>query len=226
MKQKTFIKNLGIVILLANLVLLVVLFVNWNKQNEEINLAQTELDKSEQELAAAIEQLKYDRRTGFYTMQMFPELYEDKVSDLKEGEKMTVINLSFGSDKRGLKYINDNYGHYYGNSAIKRFASIIEEVYNEEGVSYIDGGGSNFFVIVEDVQDRETLLKKAELFKENWCDAPFVIEGIEDIYNLALFISMYVIDDKNVDSETVLDKLKEKKHSLREKDIHGIGFVN
>lgn len=226
MKQKKFIKNLCVVIFLANLVLLVVLFVNLNKQNEEISIAQTQLDKCEQELAVAMEQIKYERRTGFYKKQMFHELYEDKVSALKEGEKMAVINLSFGSDKRGLKYINDTYGHYYGNSAVKRFASIIKEVYNEAGVSYIDGGGSNFFVIVEDLQDRATLLEKAELIKEKWCDAPFVIEGIEEIYNLALFISMYVIDDKNIESEAVIDMLTLKKHSMREKDIQGIGFVN
>lgn len=226
MKQKSFIRNLGIVLLLANLVLLVVLFVNRNQQNEKVRHAQTELDESEQELAIAMEQFKYDRRTGLYKMQMFPEIYEDKVSNLKDGEKIAVINLSFGSDKRGLKFVNDTYGHYYGRFAIKRFVSIIEEVYNEEGAYYIDGGGSNFFVVVDDGEDREALLKKAELFKEKWCDAPFVIEGVEDIYNMALFVSMYVIDDKNIELETVINKLTKKKHSFREKDIHGIGFVN
>lgn len=227
MKKKIFV-SIGVVLLLANVVLFVVLFINSNRQMEAVAYSQSEVEKVDQELEAMREQLKYGRISGFYVLDMLGEIYDDKVSKLEEGEKMAIINLSFGSMRRGLKYINDEYGHYYGNGAVNRFASIIKEVYNEKSVTYIYGTGSNFFLVVEDVKDRESLMKKAEMFKEKWHDTPYIIEGIGEVSNLSLYINMYLIDgnDKDVELKEIRSKLGDNKDVMRDKGNLGIEFVN
>lgn len=227
MKKKLFV-NVGIVLLLANVALFVVLFINNNRQIEAVAYSQFEIEMVNKELEEAKDNLNYDRVTGFYVSGMLDDVFEEKLSNLKEGDNMAFINLSFGSMRRGLKYINDEYGHYYGAGAIRRFASIVREVYPEEGASYIYGAGSNFFVIMDGVKDRESLMEKAELFKEKWHDTPYMIEGVGEIANLSLYINMYFIDgsDKNVDFETMRNIVSTRKDVMRDEGNLGIGFVN
>lgn len=79
-------------------------------------------------------------------------IYIDKLKK-KNNLKLTAINI----DLDGIKYINDNYGHYEGDQSIKVFASLLKDVFGTH-IKTIRLRSDEFIILIKD--DNEFLIKK------------------------------------------------------------------
>lgn len=79
-------------------------------------------------------------------------IYIDKLKK-KNNLKLTAINI----DLDGIKYINDNYGHYEGDQSIKVFATLLKDVFGQN-IKTIRLGGDEFIILIKD--DNEFFIKK------------------------------------------------------------------
>lgn len=66
------------------------------------------------------------------------------------------------ADLNGLKYLNDTYGHEYGDQALRHLAGVCREYFTEEQLFRISG--DEFVVLCPDVKE-ETFRKQAERLK-------------------------------------------------------------
>lgn len=67
--------------------------------------------------------------------------------------KLSEKNTIFMIDGNKIKYINDTYGHFTGDLAIKRISSILKEVFNKNDF-IIRLGGDEFLVIANNIDEQ------------------------------------------------------------------------
>ena len=72
------------------------------------------------------------------------------------------VGVAF-ADLNGLKYLNDTYGHEYGDRALKHLAEVCREYFAENQLYRISG--DEFVVICREVQETE-FIRQAELLKK------------------------------------------------------------
>jgi diguanylate cyclase (GGDEF)-like protein len=96
---------------------------------------------------------KRDDLTGMLNRRGFDDLARDAISGLRE--KKTVCTMVIDMD--GLKYINDKYGHYEGDRAIKTVADILIRCCDSGEIAG-RMGGDEFYIIAIDYT--ETQLKR------------------------------------------------------------------
>lgn len=228
MKQKAFRLLYGSLTVLLTISIgflcLGIFALNRNTAQIDAAAAKTETLTLQLEESIALENI--DEPTQCYNYTAFIELFKNTVAGMTPDSKIALINLSFGSNVRGLKYINDNYGHVYGNHAVKHFASIAHELYAEDNFVLGYRGGSNFYVLCTDVTDEQILLDKAEQFKELWHDTPLDFgDGLTPVDGLALHITIAMVPEDGFIFEDLKEQLGYAKDCLREQGNYGCGFV-
>lgn len=88
--------------------------------------------------------------------------YHTLIREINGAEIDNVIVIL--GDLFRLKYVNDNYGHTYGDQYIKKTGEILKEVFYEEDDKYRIGG-DEFFIILHN-KDEEEIIKKLSLIQE------------------------------------------------------------
>ncbi|NLT08575.1 MAG: GGDEF domain-containing protein [Ruminococcus sp.] len=77
-----------------------------------------------------------DYLTGLYNRTSFNKKYIEAVNELPYGTEITVVL----SDLDGLKGINDNYGHFSGDNAIRIVAQTLKEACPPDAICVRYGG--------------------------------------------------------------------------------------
>lgn len=77
-------------------------------------------------------------------------------------EHPVPVGVAF-ADLNGLKYLNDTYGHEYGDQAIRHLAEVCMEYFAKDQLYRI--GGDEFVVICPEIREEE-FTRQAELLKE------------------------------------------------------------
>lgn len=106
---------------------------------------------------ALSEKAKRDSLTSLYNNQYIFDFLQEKIEEVKATqEKLSVIMV----DIDNFKFINDSFGHLYGDQVIKKVADVIEETIRDGDVlgRY---GGEEFIVILSDTC-REIAVSVAE----------------------------------------------------------------
>ena len=86
------------------------------------------------------------------------------IQSLKSLMKKTGKSLGVAfADLNGLKYLNDTFGHEYGDRALKHLAEVCREYFAKEQLFRISG--DEFVVLCPDI-DRKEFIKQAERLKE------------------------------------------------------------
>lgn len=214
-------------VLAAEVILGCIGYFKVNSYKKSIEAFSAEQTSYVQQLAEAKELEKIDEQTNCYNIEAFKEIFEQKVNEMDSDSQMALINVSFGSATNGLKFINDTYGHLYGNQTVKDFAAILKNVYS--GDNYICGynGGSNFYVLALDAKDTDMLLEKGQEFKALWHDTPLVLgDNVAALENMALHISISLIPKDGTDFTELKPLLGANKDRLREIDSFGCSFIS
>jgi len=102
-----------------------------------------------------------DELTGLYNRRGFMALAERQ---LKLGHRSSRGMLIFMMDVDGLKQINDSFGHFEGDCALKRTARVLEETFRDSDV-VARLGGDEFAVLAIEAAGHSEATIKTRLFE-------------------------------------------------------------
>lgn len=138
---------------------------------------QNEIEQLKKNSARLQEQLKRDPLTQIYNRQYT----EQQLSQLFQATAKTASCLAVVFiDLDYFKTLNDQHGHSVGDSALKAFATALEQ---ELGTGNLAGryGGEEFVALMPD-HDQEAALEFARRLQEYLASTPLLSHNKEDIY--------------------------------------------
>ena len=189
------------------------------------NMAQNEFKETAEQMQESINDNEMDATTDTLNYDTYKVALNHVVNEMDDGEQLVHINIGFGSLDRGLKYINDTYGHLNGRPAIQDFAKVLKEVFpEEEGWTIAHRGGSSFLVFGKGQFDEDTLIGYYEQMRAKWHDTPYqVADGSGTVEGMALYFCAAVAPDCGMSFKELRDVLVYKKLALR--DLTNCGYV-
>ena len=190
--------------------------------------AKEEYDETAQQMEQAIRENERDAITGMLQYDVYKAALNSKVHAMSTDEELVHINVGFGSLDRGLKYVNDTYGHLNGRPTIQNFAELLKEEFpEEEGWILCHRGGSGFLVCGKAKAGEfteEKLLGYYNDLKAKWHDKTYVVPtGNGKIDGMALLFLADVAPECGTSFGELRDELVYKKLSLR--DQTNCGYV-
>ena len=186
-----------------------------------------EFEETALKLEEAVQANERDATTGMLQYDVFKAAMNSAAYAMNEGEHLVHINVGFGSLDRGLKYINDTYGHLNGKPTIQKFAELLREEFPEkDGWVLCHRGGSGF--LVYGVSDEEFTEKKLlgyyEDLKAKWHDTTYKVPtGNGEVDGMALLYLADTAPECGTSFKELRDELVYKKLSLR--DLTNCGYV-
>ena len=164
------------------------------------NIAQCFMLPSEQEASITLEKIKgdlnnslilenYDEITKTLNRKGFENFLGNFLKEEKnkaEGHSVALYLINFSSATRGLKAINDEYGHLVGDGLPITFANYLKAVFNDERFVFARRGGSVFVVFDTDFHGKEDAVARIKKLKEMWHDTPYKVDENHIINGLAL----------------------------------------
>ncbi len=132
---------------------------------------------------AAVRSASLDAMTNTYNRNAFEKYTAELESSPKKCRKLYVT----ACDVNFLKYINDNYGHEYGDKAIKRCASILLKSVGRKGKVFRMGGDE--FICFSEIDPSQNIKTEISIENANYDGYPF---------SMAFGTAKY---DSNTDSE-------------------------
>jgi diguanylate cyclase (GGDEF)-like protein len=150
-----------------------------------------------------------DFLTGVYTRERAEEQIEKYLRSKKE---LSVIMV----DLDNFKYINDTYGHHFGDEMLVRVSSLLEEIFSEN--SLVARYGGDEFLIVTEITDQVLISKKRNQIQELVSKSKTseihdlkISFGVTTCYNPELRTSRELIIE--ADNNMYKDKEKMKKNA-------------
>ena len=215
MKQGIVLKIVCVVLALSFFAGLVFMMYNYGGYS----LAKSEFSETAERLQKAIYDNEVEVATGTLNYDTYKAALNSAVKSLKEGEQLVHINVGFGSLDRGLKYINDTFGHLNGKPTIKAFTDLLKDVFPEDqGWVIAHRGGSGFLVYGIGHFDEQKLLGYYNELKSRWHDTPYKVPTTGDEVKGMALLYLAVVGPECGDSfRDLRDQLVYKKLALRDK---------
>ena len=189
------------------------------------NMSVSEFKEPAEKMQDSIDDNEMDATTDTLNYDTYKVALDHDAHELADGEQIVHINVGFGSLEKGLKYINDTYGHLNGRPAIQDFAALLKEVFpEEEGWTIAHRGGSSFLVFGKGQFDEDKLIGYYDKMKAKWHDTPYqVADGSGTVEGMALYFCAAVGPECGSSFKELRDVLVYKKLALR--DITNCGYV-
>ena len=101
------------------------------------------------------ERAERDQLTGVYNRVTFEMLLEDRLKKIKSEMALIVLDID------DFKWINDSFGHVYGDNVLKKITALLKSIIGNFGVI---GrlGGDEFAIFISYFTTREEVLKKVD----------------------------------------------------------------
>ena len=178
----------------------------------------TNLNRAKSEIKEISETANKDSLTGVGSKIAYDEAVRKLQNDIDRGEcrKYAIIMI----DINNLKYINDTYGHEYGDEYIKGCCSIICDIFKRSPVFRI--GGDEFVVIIRD-REYSTRSELIDDFEDAF-DASYANESAKEYYR---YSASYGIAEYDPSSDKKVEEVFKKadkimyKHKNEFKAAHG-----
>lgn len=139
----------------------------------------------------------YDHLTGLPNRSLFHDRLQQALAHSKRNElKLALCFL----DLDRFKWINDSYGHKYGDHVLREVAKRLKELVREQD-TVARLGGDEFVIILEDIKNSRNAGKVARKVVRRLAD-PMDIEGTEFVISTSLGIASYPEDGTN--SQTLI----------------------
>ena len=189
------------------------------------DMAVDEFRETAEQMQDAVEDSENDATTDTLNYETYKAALNYALKELEGDEQIVHINVGFGSLDKGLKYINDTFGHLNGRPAIQDFAATLKEVFpKEEGWTIAHRGGSGFLVFGKGQFDEDKLLGYYNALREKWHDTPYqVANGKDTVEGMALLYCASVAPSCGTSFRDLRDQLVYKKLALR--DMTNCGYV-
>lgn len=174
----------------------------------------SELKKSNEK----IEYMAYhDPLTNIGNRNYFLKEFSDTISKAEEAKRMPVL---FFIDLDGFKYVNDTYGHFYGDKVLLSVSSRLKEVLKNSGQIFRQGG-DEFTILVYHCEER----KNIEILVQQILDTirmPSNIFGDDIKVSASIGIVRYPSDGKNLDE--LMKKVDTSMYYIKERKKDGYYF--
>ena len=219
--MKNAVKAITILLAVAFLIGIPVFFFTYGQKS----LAKSEFHETAEQMQKSVDDNEKDATTDTLNYDTYKQALNYAAVNLADGEQLVHINVGFGSLDRGLKYINDTFGHLNGRPAIQDFAALLKEVFpEEEGWTIAHRGGSAFLVFGKGQFDEDVLIGYYEKLKAKWHDTPYqVANGTDTVEGMALLFCASIAPECGKSFKELRDPLIYKKLALR--DITNCGYV-
>lgn len=189
-----------------------------------LDTAEAEFQETARQMQTIIDDNEKDLYTGTMNYDTYKVALNAAMLQLSPSEKLVHINVGFGSFDKGLKYINDNFGHLNGGPCIQDFAALLKEVFpGEEGWVVCHRGGSGFLVFGVGDFTQEQILEHYNVLKARWHDTPYVTADGNTVEGMALLYLAVLGPDCGDNFRSLRDQLVYKKLALR--DVTNCGYV-
>lgn len=189
-----------------------------------LNRAEAEFQETARQMQMAIDDNEKDMYTDTMNYDTYKVALNAAMLQLSPSEKLVHINVGFGSLDKGLKHINDNFGHLNGGPCIQDFAALLKEVFpSEEGWVVCHRGGSGFLVFGVGDFTQEQILEHYNVLKARWHDTPYVTADGNTVEGMALLYLAVFGPDCGDNFRSLRDQLVYKKLALR--DVTNCGYV-
>ena len=106
-------------------------------------------------------QANTDELTGLYNRRYFNNFLKLAILTLGDTGKLHVAMF----DIDDFKYVNDKYGHPFGDIVLKQFAIILDE-FNRAGITACRYGGEEFLLLIPKKNKEEALTLVEEVLKQ------------------------------------------------------------
>lgn len=147
------------------------------------------LEKVKDDLDVSLKLESYDELTKTLNRKGFEDFLDNflEANKKKSEERHVALYLiNFSSATKGLKAINDEYGHLVGDGLPAAFADRLKEVFDDERFVFARRSGSAFIVLDTDYQGREDFITRIQELKNVWHDTPCKVNEDVTIEGLAL----------------------------------------
>lgn len=164
---------------------------------QQLAQQQNEIEQLKKSSARLQEQLKRDPLTGIYNRQYTEQQlnsYFKKVANTASTLAVVFIDLDY------FKTLNDQHGHSVGDSALKAFASALEQELDAGCIAGRYGGEE--FVALMPGHSRESALEFAHRLQEYLASTPLLSHNKEDIYiSASMGIAVHAPHSKNAEQQ-------------------------
>ncbi|BEP27776.1 transporter substrate-binding domain-containing protein [Helicovermis profundi] len=155
-----------------------------------------------------------DKEKMFYTdaltnakSRMYFNKIEESIDFLKYPQAIIITDLN------NLKYINDKYGHFFGDELIKKFSEILIEFFSNGEI--IRMGGDEFLIILEETTENICEFNFNKIFQKceetKICDGDICIEGPSASYGIVIREnSSYDLKQARIDADIKMYEMKNK----------------
>lgn len=113
--------------------------------------------------------LEYERDHDILTGLMNRRAFDRRVGDILEN-RPTMFGAMLMIDLDNLKFLNDSYGHDWGDLYIREAASVLRRVFGNTGIC-AHVSGDEFLVFVDSSRDEESALSLFDSLKRGFRDA-------------------------------------------------------
>ena len=147
------------------------------------------LEKVKDDLDVSLKLESYDELTKTLNRKGFEDFLDNflEANKKKSEERHVALYLiNFSSATKGLKAINDEYGHLVGDGLPAAFADRLKEVFDDERFVFARRSGSAFIVFDTEFHGKDDAAACVKKLKEVWHDAPYKVNDDIAIEGLAL----------------------------------------
>lgn len=183
-------------------------------QQEYLHRIQSDLKKEIEDRIRAEEKLKYfaaiDTLTGCYNRGMGIALLENEIKNIRRNKGIFSICYI---DVNGLKYVNDNFGHFEGDELIVTMCKSIKKAIREKDI-LCRLGGDEFLVLFSnsEVKNVENIVEriKSNINMEN--------EKKLKAYYISFSYGTFEVDyDSNLSIDEIIRKADAKMYENKQK---------
>ena len=162
--------------------------------------AKVALEEAKMELEASRNLENCDEATKTLNRKGFEEFLGNFMKEANKGfsEKQAALYaLSFNSSTRGLKAVNDQFGHLAGNELPVAFVDCLRKVFDDERFVFSRRSGSAFIILDTNYAGKEDFATRVKSLKKIWHDSPFKLNDKVTLEKLALHAFALPFDAKN-----------------------------
>ncbi len=118
-------------------------------------------------------------------------LVEEILCDSKEGETHALICL----DIDDFKYINDNFGHLFGDKVLIETAAIIKHIFRSSDVLG-RFGGDEFVLLIKNIEPNEFAKEKVEVLRKA-LNKTYTVDGVSHTSSASIGVAFFPKDAQN-----------------------------
>lgn len=126
-----------------------------------------------------------DYLTGLFNRRQLDRYLEQKIKNIQVGQKFSAIMI----DIDGFKQTNDQYGHVTGDEALEITTQLLKSGLRKH--DFLARYGGDEFMIIVDIEDKDTLSKFVERINENFTN--FNLTGVKP-YKLSVSMGYDIYD--------------------------------